>query len=264
MDPLRDAILLNNAGVNFLDCDNMDDALHAFQCAVASVKVATTAAASWDSKEQQPLTVAASPPIRAVSPTSVHHHDSYVVSKYYEGLSDATTAAPSSKERHAGVMLHGLQNGISYIYNRPLFIPTDITIHDIEHLNSVILTCSTYIVFNFALACHLLGTKSGTEDYLIRAARLYELTLKVLGSADGTTSSHSHEMHSILECLALNNLAQMHYEQCNYKLCQFYMDAMYDRFMTVDCMDSFLDANEMEEIMLNLVYLQSPPVAKAA
>jgi hypothetical protein len=50
MDPLRDAILLNNAGVNFLDCDNMDDALHAFQCAVASVKVATTAAASWEAR----------------------------------------------------------------------------------------------------------------------------------------------------------------------------------------------------------------------
>ena len=234
MNPLRQAVLLNNAGVRLLDHGNLDHALHSFQCAVSSIKVATTAATF-----EKPLELFAPP-----------KDDSHRFK---------TTTTP---QEDVTLRLDGLKNGVSYIYNRPLLIPTDFSIQSIEQLNSVILSASTYIVFNFALACHLCGKTSGREDYLFRAARLYELTLKVLGSAEATRDRSS--MLAILECLTLNNLAQMYYEQCDYKTCQIYMDAMHDLFMTADRLDTFLDAHEMEEIMLNLVYLQSPPVAKAA
>lgn len=242
MNPLRDAILLNNAGVRLLNRGSVEHALHSFQCAVSSIKVATTSA-----RFENPQTLFGAP------------NDSERYNRQEVAAQVSETNMAETKLR-----LDGLKNGVSYIYNRPLLIPTDFAIYSIEQLNSVILSASTYIVFNFALACHLCGKMSGREDYLMRAARLYELTLKVLGSSEATTCPNHDTMHTILECLTLNNLAQMYYEQCDYKACQIYMDAMYDLFMTAERLDAFLDAHEMEEIMLNLVYLQSPPVAKAA
>lgn len=242
MNPLRDAILLNNTGVQLLNRGSLEHALHSFQCAVSSIKMATTCASL-----EHPQALFDGP------------NDS---GRYIQREGAAQGAETNRAETK--LRLDGLKNGVSYIYNRPLMIPTDFPIYNIEQLNSVILSASTYIVFNFALACHLCGKVSGREDYLMRAARLYELTLKVLGSSEATTCTNHDTMHAILECLTLNNLAQMYYEQCDYKTCQIYMDAMYDLFMTAERLDAFLDAHEMEEIMLNLVYLQSPPVAKAA
>ena len=68
----------------------------------------------------------------------------------------------------------------------------------------------------------------------------------------------------MLECLAFNNLAQLHYEYCNYQASQYYLDSMYAILKTINHLDAYLEENELEEIMLNLVYLKSPTVAKAA
>jgi hypothetical protein len=242
MNPLRDAILLNNAGVQLLNRGSLEQALHSFQCAVSSIKVATTNASF-----ENPQTL----------------FDASNASGRFNHREVAAHGAETNMAE-AKLRLDGLKNGVSYVFNRPLLIPTGFSIYSMEQLNSVILSASTYIVFNFALACHFCGKMSGREVYLMRAARLYELTLKVLGSAEARSCPNHGTMPAILECLTLNNLAQMYYEQCDYKTCQIYMDAMYDLFMTAERLDAFLDTHEMEEIMLNLVYLQSPPVAKAA
>jgi hypothetical protein len=252
MNPLHEAILLNNAGVRLLDCGNVEHALHSFQCAVSSVKMATTTAASFE----KPL-------FRADATLN----DSSRCKSLPESAPQDMVLSSSSNcmVGEPKLRLDGLKNGVSYIFNRPLVFPANLSIQSSEQLNSAILSASTFIVFNFALACHFFGKTCGKEDYLTRAARLYELTLKVLGSASASCATHNdRSMYSILECLTLNNLAQLYYEQCDYATCQMYMDAMYDLFMSAERMDGFLDAQEMEEIMLNFVYLQSPPVAKAA
>jgi hypothetical protein len=275
MDPLRNAILLNNTGVEQLDFGHIDGALYSFQCAVASVKVATAMSTACDgrafhvfSNEKPTLS---SHTVRRFPPTFTTTYNDELSSRQVgkRSANDSTTvpnSSPSSTTSHPrGVLLSGLNSGLSYIYNRPLLIPTDITIQNLDHMNSVVVTSSIYIIFNFALACHLVGKCSGKENYMIRAVRLYELTLKVLDTAQHQRDNcYQHEILSVLECLTLNNLAQIHYEQCNYKLSQFYMDNMYELLMNVQCMDAYLDENELEEMMLNLVYLQSPPVAKAA
>ena len=131
-------------------------------------------------------------------------------------------------------------------------------------MSSVVATASTYIIFNFALTCHVVGKQTGRERYMIRAMRLYELTLKVLHTAQSSSDCSPHEMHSVLKCLALNNLAQIHYELCDYRSSQLCHDSLYTLLITIKHMDTYLDENEIEDIMLNLVYVKSPTVAKAA
>jgi hypothetical protein len=285
MESLRDAILLNNTGVHHLDCGNVDGALYSFQCAVVAVKVAiamsTDPSVCTALMDQPPTTTTTTTAPRFPPKPHSHnagYHDEVSSSSIYQASkSSAATASTTytnvlpavsvlpQEQRSSSALLDGLNVGISYIYNRPLLIPTDISIQSMEHMNSVVVTASTYIIFNFALTCHLVGKHTGKDSYFIRAMRLYELTLKVLETAQSNSSTPCvHEMHSVLECLALNNLAQMHYELCDYRSSQFYMDSMYALLITIKRMDTYLEENELEEIMLNLVYLQSPSVAKAA
>lgn len=282
MESLRNAILLNNTGVHHLDCGNIDGALYSFQCAVVAVKVAIAMSADPNVctalMDQPPTTMTTTTAATACRlPPKSSSNDVGYHSSTYQAVKPSTdtpvsvvsfstpeTVLPQQRPLSCA-LLDGLNNGISYIYNRPLLIPSDIVIQSIEHMNSVVVTASTYIIFNFALTCHAVGKHTGKESYVTRAMRLYELTLKVLDTAQSSSNSPSvHEMHSVLECLALNNLAQMHYELCDYQSSQFYMDYMHSLLMTIKRMDEYLEEKELEEIMLNLVYLQSPTVAKAA
>ena len=291
MESLSDAILLNNTGIHHLEHSDVDDALYSFQCAVAAVKIAiarTTSdpTASENLKDQSLPTTTIATTERF--PPNAHdgclgHHDGISSSSSSSSICGAikssggtdtagmltsvsTTDSVLPQQQHSNyAFLDGLNTGISYIYNRPLLIPSDITFQSMEHMNSVVVTASIYIIFNFALACHGVGKHTGKESYLIRAMRLYELTLKVLDSTHSNGSSaYAHEMHSVLECLAFNNLAQLHNEYCNYQASQYYLDSMYAILKTINHLDAYLEENELEEIMLNLVYLKSPTVAKAA
>ena len=290
MESLRNAILLSNTGVHHLNCGNVDNALHSFQCAVVAVKVAIavntdpsvgTALIYHPVRSTTATTTTPRFPPKSSSQNVFNQNDISSSSIYQASKSNTATTTtidinvpgqasvlPQQQQQQPSfrTLLDSLNVGISFIYNRPLFIPTDISIQSMEHLNSVVVTASTYIIFNFALTCQLVGKHTGKESYLIRAMRLYELTLKVLETAKSSSSTNPHvqEMHSVLECLALNNLAQMHYELCDYRSSQFYMDSMHSILVTIKRLDEYLDENEMEEIMLNLVYLQSPSVAKAA
>ena len=256
MESLRNAILLNNTGVHHLDCGNVDGALYSFQCAVVAVKVAiamsTDPSVCTALMDQPPITTATTtttarfPPKPNSNSTGCHDGiSSASICQVSKPNADSDTASntnvlapvselPQHHQPSSSALLDSLNVGISYIYNRPLLIPTDITIQSMEHMNSVVVTASTYIIFNFALTCHVVGKHTGKESYFIRAMRLYELTLKVLETAQSSNgSSYVHEMHSVLECLALNNLAQMHYELCDYRSSQFYMDSMYALLITI-------------------------------
>jgi hypothetical protein len=228
MNALRDAILLNNAGVRFLQCGDLEYSLHSFQRAISSVKLSSTIAS-----EEKPLKLCNEEVSNDSLGSCQYHHEE----------------EPMCNTMH---QLDGLKNDISFIYNRPLLITTEVSIQSAEQLNSLMLSTSTYIVFNFALACHVCGKLCGKEEYLTRASRFYQLTLKVLASAEAACCSLNQDsMHPMLQCVTLNNLAQLRYEQCDYKTCQIYIHAMHVHFlMNAECLNAFLDAEEIEEIML--------------
>jgi hypothetical protein len=164
-----------------------------------------------------------------------------------------------SREQQPGA-LDGLQSEHGYVYDRPILIPTDLGIFTSHELYSVVLTSGSFIIFNFALACQYDGKITGNKVPLQKARQLYELVLKMLTSEE----SNCNNCCVVLQCLVLNNLAQLHHDQCNYRKSQSCMQSLYDHIITTNCLDIYLDATEAEEIMLNLVHLRPPTVAGAA
>ena len=224
MNPLEKAIMINNEGVHRLNFGNISGALHAFQSAVVVMKEAAVSHAEYPALPN-----------------------------------DRNDCSLWGVEPRPGNLV-GLQNEHCYVFTRPLLIPTDVKISTPEELDSFVLTSSAIVIFNFALASHQFGNISGQQAPLRRAGRLYDLTLKILVRGE----NHYHHMHAILQCLALNNLAQLCYDQCDYAKSQTCIETMYDLVATTDCLDSHLNEHEAAEIMLNIVHLQPPTVARAA
>jgi hypothetical protein len=158
-----------------------------------------------------------------------------------------------------------VQNGQLYVYYRPLWIPSSIAINQ-----ATLSIVSTYILFNMALACHCFGLETGRQEPLDRAVELYQLVLRTSGSTLPATTSHGIAASSLLQCLALNNLAHLHYEQCEYNICDQCMGSMESIIWQSNCLDHsacdahHLSAYEVEEIMLNMVFVQPPMAAHAA
>lgn len=226
MIPLQQAITFNNEGVQLLNSGNIPGALHAFQTALVTMK----AAAACHS-ELIPRTVL---------------------------QNDQDDRLLSVLGQQSG-SLDGLQNEHCYIYDRPILIPTDMEVLCQGDLDSFVLTASTFVIFNFALTYHQQSKFSGHEGPLRRAGQLYSLTLKTLASVES-----NKDLHAVLQCLSLNNLAQLYYDQCEYRKSQSCLEMLHELVIATDCIKDYLDETEAEEIMLNLVYLQPPTAARAA
>lgn len=227
--PLQEAIMINNEGAHLLSCGNASGALHSFQSAIATMKTA----ASSSSHTGAPR-------------TACQNYRAYCSLFKLEQRPDVPVGLQKN-EQH-------------YVYNRPLLISTDFEILSEVDQDAFVHTSSTCVIFNFALACHQLGKSSGHEASLRRAGQLYSLTLKTLSGRENIS-----DLHAVLQCLALNNLAQLHYDQCDYQGSQSCMETMYELVTTTDCLQVYLDETEAEEIMLNLfVQVKPPSVARAA
>jgi hypothetical protein len=149
-----------------------------------------------------------------------------------------------------------LQGLHCYVYDHGIMISNNLN-GDTEE------TISLYIaitVFNLALASHSEGTALGQEKSLKKASVLYGLVVELLTRCTMPEDAST----TILTLLALNNQAQIHYEQCEY-------------IQSVDCMEyikkimggcrglhSALNHEDVEGLLLNVMLLSTPSAAKAA
>jgi hypothetical protein len=228
MNPLLQAIAMNKEGVQLLNLGDTSGAIVVFQHAVAVMRNLAAA--------------------HAENPCELFD---------YFASEEMRTSFPRRDQRPQDLV--GLQSDVCYIYNRPLVIPTNVQFKNQEDLDSFVLISSTFVIFNFALACHQYGKIHGDENSLKRASCLYNLTIKSLANGDGCD-----EAQFALQCLALNNLAQLHYDQCDFHKSQSCLEIMYDMVIRTNCLDAYLSDEETEELMLNMVHMQAPVAACAA
>lgn len=219
--------MINNVGVNHLRNGNISRASHAFQSAIVIILEAATSIT-----EQIQTNILQN-----------NHNDCSLFSL-----------------EQRPVTLTGLHNEHCYVYNRPLIVQADLNMLSHEDLDSFVLTFSTVVVFNFALACHQQGNISGAEVSLLKAGQMYSMALQILASKE----INNNDCHAVLQCLALNNLAQLHYDRCDYQKSQSCMSTVLDIVTTTICLSDHLDEKESEEIMMNLLYMQPPTAAHAA
>lgn len=168
-----------------------------------------------------------------------------------------------------------------YVYDRALFLSTNgSSIHGNRRNNSAVndddidtatFETSTVLVFNFAIACHVNGVQNNQTWAMHHALHLYQLTIRMLHQANNIDNTFS----AILMCLALNNMATIQYELCNYTNCtdcliciRDIIRRMNNKITTDDTFNEFalefVGETEWEHLKLNTILLQPPSTAHAA
>jgi hypothetical protein len=150
----------------------------------------------------------------------------------------------------------GLQDLQCYVYNHGIMISNNVNRGTEEMISLSI----AIVLFNLALASHCEGTALGRDKQLKKASVLYGLTVQLLSRCEMPVDAST----TILTLLALNNKAQIHYEQCEY-------------VQSVDCMQnistimggcrglhSALSHEDLEGLQLNVMLLSTPSAAQAA
>jgi hypothetical protein len=103
----------------------------------------------------------------------------------------------------------GLQGLLGYVYDHGIIISDNISNAKTEATISLYIAV---VLFNLALASHGQGTALGHEKLLKRASLLYSLAVQLLTRCIMPEDKST----TILTLLALNNKAQIHYDQCEY------------------------------------------------
>jgi hypothetical protein len=151
----------------------------------------------------------------------------------------------------------GLQDLHCYVYNHGIMIAPDNVNGETEVMLSIYIAI---VLFNLALASHCEGTALGRDKLLKKASVLYSLVVQLLSRCAMPVNAST----TILTVLALNNQAQIHYDQCEY-------------VQSVDCMQnvstimggcrglhSALNPEDIQGLELNVMLLSIPSGAQAA
>jgi hypothetical protein len=132
-----------------------------------------------------------------------------------------------------------------------------------EALETYMLTSSAILIFNFGMACHQFGKETGQEGALHQAVQIYELTLRMINR-----SCISEYLSKVVMCLALNNLANLHSDFCDYNKYECCLECAKELLFHDSSIDlfalNFLDESEWDALKLNLMHSQTPSASSAA
>jgi hypothetical protein len=150
----------------------------------------------------------------------------------------------------------GLQGMPCYVYDRGIMITRTTNEQTSDDMLSLY---SAIVLFNMALTSHHEG-RLGRELSLKRASLFYSMTVQIL---NGNTKPDDTSA-TILTLLALNNKAQIHYDQCEYIQCVDCLEEASIIMGGVQAIHSALGQEDIEGILLNVMLLKTPTAAQAA
>jgi hypothetical protein len=243
MQSLQEVITLNNEGARLLQSGSTMEALYLFRTAVVLLKQFPLAIPTVEScTRHAPSTPGPTPCISPVVQLP-NKDDSDMI------LEETVSHSPQS-----------LHDGTFYVHYRPLIIPENFLVSSEDHCELVQLL-TTFVLFNLAIACHHYGKVTGTEAPVERAKELYRIVLTSRDCGDEAAL----QAVDLMQCLALNNLAHLHYEQCQYEHSQRLMGDMNELIGQTQCLDCrYVSPHEAEEILLNVHFALSLSAAPAA
>jgi hypothetical protein len=230
MNLLNEAIALNNMGVKLHQQGQWTSCLSTFQRAVDTLRVVSEQVSEWR---------------RCHAPSSSLHG------------TQASSFCLEACCRRPGSLVPGQH----FVYNRSMLLSTVAKVSDVDELSAIILTASVSMIFNMAIAWHEFSQFTCSERYVAKTGQLYDIVLSILDTTNGIPDDESF---TVLKCLGLNNRAQLYYEQCDYVQSERCVDGMRHLLLATDVLEGYLDVEEVDEIRMNMVYLQPPTVAHAA
>jgi hypothetical protein len=149
-----------------------------------------------------------------------------------------------------------LQGLHCYVYDHGIMILNNVNADTDETLSLYI----AIVLFNSALASHSEGTALGQDKSLMKASMLYSLVVKFLTSYPMLEDTST----AILVLLALNNKAQIHYNQCEYGQSIDCMNQISKIMDSVCGLHSALNRKDIDGLLLNVMVLSTPTAAQAA
>jgi hypothetical protein len=147
----------------------------------------------------------------------------------------------------------GLRGLHCYVYDHGIMIPGYAN-GESEVMISLYIAI---VLFNLALVSHCEGTALGRPKLLKKASVLYRLVVQLLTRCTIPSAT-------ILTLLALNNKAQIHYDQCDYIKSVDCMKYVSKIMGGVRGLHSALKHEDVEGLLLNVMLLSTPLAAQAA
>jgi hypothetical protein len=153
--------------------------------------------------------------------------------------------------------LPGLGDTEFYLYDHGIHMITNTTNGESEEMLSLY---SVIVLFNLALVFHHDG-RLGREQSLKTAALLYGMVVQLLARSTMPDDISA----TILTLLALNNKAQIHYDQCEYIQSIDCMIIVADIILdSAQGLRSALNPKDVEGLMMNIILMNVPAAAPAA
>jgi hypothetical protein len=151
--------------------------------------------------------------------------------------------------------LQGIHHG--YVYNHSIMIPGNVSNVVSERTISLL---SAVVLFNLALTSHSQGKVLGRAKLLRKASVLYSLVVQLLT----TCTMPEDAATTILTPLALNNKAQIHYDQCEYVESVDCMKNVSHIICSGSGLHSALSHGVLKGLLLNVMLMSTPSAAQAA
>lgn len=228
---LRDIATLNNEGAHHLKEGDFSSAMEVFATGFAFMYSVTQRFVDYTTFEK--------------------HHQSR-----NESIVPAISLSSYVLQLRKNAQLEALpQQGHFFVGDKPLMLCLD---------ESDIFTVTTFLQFNLGLAFHQLGLRSGSGVLLRHAFEAYDRTLFIL-----CNYTVDRKKYGVIMCLAVNNLAHLHYEFCEFEASRSCIDCLNYLIMAVGCLDDVavlrhLSPNECDQLKLNVLHAKLPFSAAAA
>jgi hypothetical protein len=230
MNALTQAAILNNVGNSFMTAGNVSASIDAFQNALDTL--------------QEGAKTGAFPLPQSSTPT-----------RRLDRLSRWVKQCPQN--------VHTSQTSNSYVYGRPFLIEAERTPSSDEEYVACVGFVGCHILFNCALAYHIQADEIGCQVSARHASDLYQTLLELVHFRRSTLDAGDNT-YAAITCLAFNNVAHLHYEQCRYQECATCMDAMLFMVHDIGCIEEYFLPEELAGLLLNAEYARIPAAAGAA
>jgi hypothetical protein len=155
-----------------------------------------------------------------------------------------------------------------FLYQHPIVFPTQMHIASLDDYESAMHMVQCGILFNLALASHLLalGSTSDTAALVAPLELACELYHSALAGMDWDCSPSIMNMsmnNALWQCIILNNLAHLHHELCEPDDCTYCLDCAQELVVHGNCLDVFEHIHEDDAQEIKLKPLFFKPAAKA-
>jgi hypothetical protein len=168
-----------------------------------------------------------------------------------------TTSSEDRPALPSSLQVAALRDSDYFIYSRCMEVPS------FHHRNSKHLPIySACIVLNLALAHHGLGIK-GRRSSLSKAERMYYMALQLISA--GPYIPPKDETVLSMRIFAVNNLVQVHQEQCQYKKAKAAVKHLSNLLNGVSLFGgTFFHKEELRKFVVNASLWEPPKIAASA